>query len=161
MLYLLEAKLFPVNIVITVETAVNTVILAVISYIKRGEYIDSIAKMLPGLLLGFSGHLFQKRRRCRRKQGFKVFYRTSVMAQRPFHILFSVAVIIIFIHLPDDFLHNVGADLFHPFNIFHVICPERRIRLQSVFSFQSGSRQLVTVHEIYLILFIHHFFPPV
>ena len=46
MLYFFESKFFSVNIIVTVETTVDTVILAVIRYIERSENIDGVSEMI-------------------------------------------------------------------------------------------------------------------
>ncbi len=66
MLDLFKRQLFPPDIVVTVESAVNTVILAIICDIQRCKDIDRISEMILGNLLRFPCHLLQVRRSSRR-----------------------------------------------------------------------------------------------
>ena len=56
------------DVVVAVEAAVNTVIIAVIRDVKRREYVDRVAEVTPRLLLGTPRHALQKGRGGRSKE---------------------------------------------------------------------------------------------
>lgn len=50
-------QLFTLDIVVTVESTIDTIIFTVVGYVKRREDIDGISEMFAGLDLRFSCHL--------------------------------------------------------------------------------------------------------
>ena len=70
------------NLVMTVETAVNAVIFAVIGDIQRREHLHRVAEMLARFRLCALCHLFKERQRRGRQQCAEVLRRENVLAKR-------------------------------------------------------------------------------
>ena len=152
---LLEGELFAADVVVTVETAVNTVVLAVIGNVDGGKNIDRVSKVIPGQDLCLARHLLEKWSGGRGEQCLEILNGAALITERPHHVLRIVAGGVIVLHLSEDLVLDVGVDDLHSLHIFHVIRSEGRILLQTVLSRQHFGRQRVTVDKIDLIFFIH------
>ena len=136
MLNFLEVQLLSMNVIVTVESTVNAVILTVVCNIKRRKQINRIAEMLARLDLRTLRHPLQKRQRRRRQQCFKIFHRASLMLQSRLYLFGGVFPVIVGVHLLEHLVHNIGINLLHTLHIFHVIGAARRISLQFMLMFQ-------------------------
>ena len=81
MLNFFHGKLFSVNIVIAVKTAVNTVIFTVICNIQRCENVGRITEVVTRFTLGTLCHFFQKRFCGRGEQCLKVLSAAAVVGK--------------------------------------------------------------------------------
>ncbi len=97
--HLFPGQLFSGNIVITVESAVNTVIFTVVRQIQRREQIDRIAEMLPGLGLRPRRHLLQMPHGRRREKCFQIFHAAGLMCQCTPYVRIGTGCIVICFHL--------------------------------------------------------------
>ena len=79
-------QLGPFNLVVAVESAVYTVIFAIIGNVQRREQIDAVPEMTPGLILRPRCHLFQEGQSGRRQQRFIIFQTAALMGKRRFYI---------------------------------------------------------------------------
>ena len=87
---LLHTELHAVDMVVTVKTTIDTVILAVVGYVQGSEQIHGITKMLTCFQSCTLRHLFKERFRCWRKECLEIFYRTGIVFQSCFHIGCSI-----------------------------------------------------------------------
>ena len=110
-----------VDLIVTVETAVNAVIFTVVGNIDRCEHIDTVAKMCLCLLSGSLGDFFQKRQCSRREQCLKILRCALCMRQSTFYIRCSKLLIVVAVHGIDHLIHDIGADVLHIWQISHVI----------------------------------------
>ena len=160
MLHLFQGELLPADIVIAVESAVDTVILAVVGDIDRREDVDRIAEMVLRLLLRPSCHPLQEGGRRRRKQRLEILDAAGISAQGPLHVPCGVGRRIIILHLRKDPVLDIRFNNFHALHIGHVVRAEGRVLLQTVLSGQCLRRKCVAVYKINLGFFIHRYAVP-
>ena len=84
---LFHGKLHPVNVVITVKSAVDAVIFTVIGYVERREQIYCVAEMAACFKPCPLCRLFKKGLCRRGKQGFEILNGTGLMLQSRRHIV--------------------------------------------------------------------------
>ena len=150
---LLLIQLFALDVIVAVESTIDTIVFTVVGYVKRCEDIDGISEMFAGLDLRFSRHLLQVWLCSRRKQCLEIFDITGLMHQRTAHIRIRVFVVIVRFHGGQHLVHDVRIYTFHTFHIFHMICTGRRIVLQAVFPLQRFFIQFIGINK--KIIFCH------
>ena len=109
------------NLVVTVETAVNAVIFAVIGDIQRREHLHRVAKVLACFHLRPLGHLLEERQRRGRQQCAEVLRREYVLAERTQNISGSIGIRIIGVHAGNDLVLYFRADVVHARLVLHVV----------------------------------------
>ena len=110
-----------VDFVVAVEPAVDAVIFAVVGNVKRGEKIDGVAELPPGLPLGGFGHLFQKRLGSQGEKRGKIFRSAVRMGKRTPHICRGIPAVIIVFHGREDLFHHIGFEYLHAGEIGHLV----------------------------------------
>ena len=105
----------------TVKTAVNAVILAVIGDIQRCEHLHRVAKVLACFHLRPLGHLLEERQRRRREQCAEVLRRENVLAKRTQYVSRRIGIRVIGVHAGNDLVLHLGADVVHTRLVLHVI----------------------------------------
>ena len=79
MFNLLGSQLHAVDVVVTVKTAVNAVILTVVRDVERSKQVDRVSKVFACLQTGSLCHLLQKRFGGRGEQRFEIVNGTGFM----------------------------------------------------------------------------------
>ena len=118
---LLHCELHTVDVVVAVEAAIYTVVLAVVSNIKWREQIDGISKMLARFKSCTLCHLFEKRLCRRGEKRLEVIDRTGGMLQCCTDISCCIFAVIIRIHLRHYLRAYVRFDDLHTGQIFHMV----------------------------------------
>ena len=92
-------QLLSVDIIVAVEPTIDTIIFAIICYIKRCEQIYCIAKMQSGLIVCSLCHLIQMWKSRRGKQCLEVFHIDGSLVESPPYVHICVFFIVIIVHL--------------------------------------------------------------
>ena len=121
LLDLVHIQLGTANLVVTVETAVNAVIFAVIGDIQRREHLHRVAEMLARFGLCALRHLLKERQRRGRQQCAEVLRRENVLAKRTQYVSRRIGIRVIGVHAGNDLVLHLGADVVHARLILHVI----------------------------------------
>ena len=137
MLDLFHVQFHAADVVVAVESAVDTVILAVIGNVQRCEEIDGVAEVLAGFQPCFLCHLLKERFRGRGEKCLEILNGAGVMLQCSLHISSGILCRIVVIHLRHHVCTYIRFDHFHSRQVFHVVLTGRRIIFQSVLFRQS------------------------
>ena len=121
LLDLVHIQLGTTNLVMTVETAVNAVIFAVIGDIQRREHLHRVAEMLARFRLCALCHLFKERQRRGRQQCAEVLRRENVLAKRTQYVSRRIGIRVIGVHAGNDLVLHLGANVVHARLILHVV----------------------------------------
>ena len=121
MLYLISIEFLSVNVIVAVKTTINTIILTIVSNIERCKQIHRISKMFTRLNLCPLCHLFKKRSGSRWQKSLEILNIASLTVKCPAHINSSIFIIIIWIHLRENLIHNIRIYLLHSLHILHMI----------------------------------------
>ena len=132
MLDLLETQFLAADVVVTVKSTVNAVVLTIIGDVEWCKNIYRISKMIFRDLLRFSRHLLQIWCCCRREKSFKILDRAGLIGKRPLHIGSCVDIIIVCIHGFEHLFLDIRSNDLHSLHIFHMVRAEGRILFQSV-----------------------------
>ena len=142
-----HVQLHPLDMVVAVEAAVDTVVFAVIGDVQGGEEIDGVAEVAAGLQPRPGGHLLQEGLSRGGEEGLKILHGAGLVVQGGPHILGGIAGGVIGLHLSDHLVPDVGVELFHAGQILHVALPGGGIGLQLVLSGQGLGREKFRVHQ--------------
>ena len=132
MLNFFKRQFFPADIVVTVKSTVNAVVLTIIGDVEWCKNIYRISKMIFRDLLRFSRHLLQIWCCCRREKSFKILDRAGLIGKRPLHIGSCVNIIIVCIHGFEHLFLDIRSNDLHSLHIFHMVRAEGRILFQSM-----------------------------
>ena len=159
MLDLLHVQFHAFDLIVTVETAVYAVVFTVVGNVERCKEIDGIAKMLARFQPRLLCHFFQERFGGRGEQRLEILNGAGGVLQRGFDVLCRVFTVIVIIHLRDDAFADVGFDLFHSGQVFHVVFAAGRIGFQTVFLLQRFGREFFRIDEKLVFHKIHLLIP--
>jgi len=118
---LVHIQLGTADLVMTVKTAVNAVILAVIGDIQRCEHLHRVAEMLARFRLCALRHLLKERQRRGRQQCAEVLRRENVLAKRTQYVSRRIGIRVIGVHAGNDLVLHLGADIVHARLVLHVV----------------------------------------
>ena len=118
---LVHIQLGTTNLVMTVKTAVNAVIFAVIGDVQRREHLHRVAEMLARFGLCALRHLLKERQRRGRQQCAEVLRRENVLAKRTQYVSRRIGIRVIGVHAGNDLVLHLGADIVHTRLVLHVI----------------------------------------
>ena len=85
-MYLVRRQNSAMDLVRTVETTIDTMVLADVGQIERNIELNRISETATGNLIAFHGHFVQVFIRSRGNQCGKILHRRTILAQRPFDI---------------------------------------------------------------------------
>ena len=105
----------------TVETAINAVIFAVIGDVQRREHLHRVAEMLACFGLCALRHLLKERQRRGRQQCAEVLRRENILAKRTQYVSRRIGIRVIGVHAGNDLVLHLGADVVHTRLVLHVI----------------------------------------
>ena len=138
----------------TVKSAVNAVVFAVVGNVQWRKHINAVAEVLSGLALRSLCDLFQKWKCSRGKECGKVFRCYRICLQCPAHISSRIAVIVIVFGCFHHLIHNVRTWILHTWQVGHVV--------NTVFLliFQNFFIQNTFVQMFFCCMFFHNALPP-
>ena len=159
MLDLFHIQFHALDLVIAVETAVNAVVFAVVGNVEGREKINGVAEVLACFQPRLLCHFFQKRFGGGGEQRFEILNGTGGVLQGGFYILRRVSAVIVVIHPGNDVFTDIGINLFHSRQVFHVIFSAGRIGFQAVFLFQCLGRELFRIDKKLIFHLFHLLIP--
>ena len=124
-----HVQMAAVNLVLTVKSAINTLILTIIGDIKRCKQLYAVAEMLFPFSLCLFCHLFQKWLCCRRKQSCELLHGASCASQGSLHLFCCVSCLFKCLHGSLNFFKHLRIQLLHVRLVGHRVVNGTQMKL--------------------------------